>query len=104
MELMNAEKKWFFSSSYKKLNKSLCPRCANQYPFGPLFDHHKRECPHCGAHLVEWAIRERLILIDVDFAPPFIRQIIEWLDNLSEPDADKEVQRLADLFKDYSQL
>lgn len=71
-----------------------CPSCGKRYVFGPIFDHHKRHCLECKKELREWNMNKSIYLIDVEKSPDIIKEIILYLDQLTENEAYNELRFL----------
>lgn len=87
---------WFTRTTIDGPAKVVCPRCQADFPFGPLFDHHPRQCPSCRTELIELATITVVYLIDPEAAPPIILELLEYLDRFTEPEAERELTVLMD--------
>lgn len=71
-----------------------CPRCGADFHVGPMFDHDKRPCLNCGVPLVEWNLMSVVIVVDVDSAPRLVQEMIAYMGDLTEPDAQDQLEGL----------
>ncbi len=81
---------WFTRKAVGDSTTLTCPRCKCDFPFGPMFDHHPRQCPSCRAKLIELATISVVYLVDPDSAPPIVQELIAYLNQLTEPEAERD--------------
>jgi hypothetical protein len=75
---------WYNKVLIKPGSKLLCPSCQVKYPFGAVFDHHKRICPSCKIEVLEWHLDRKIVLIIPALAPVQLTPLISYLKTLSE--------------------
>lgn len=78
---------WYDKISIKPGSKLLCPCCQERYPFGAIFDQHKRICPSCEVEVFEWHLDRKVVLIVPALAPIQLIPFIDYLKTLSESEA-----------------
>lgn len=59
-----------------------------------MFDHHPRQCPSCCAKLIELATITVVYLVDPESAPPIVSDLLAYLNQLPEHEAERELSIL----------
>ena len=96
------ERKWFnrisvMDADDDAFSKFSCPRCGAPYPVSSMFDHDPRFCSKCESKLIEWNLIEFIYLIDYESAPGIVKNMIDYLEDKNEHDANKEVKSILNL-------
>lgn len=90
----SARETWFTRKGLGDSSRLNCPRCDHGFPFGPIFDHHPRQCASCKATLVELATVTVIYLVDPSAAPAIVKSLLKYLEPMTEPDAENELEVL----------
>lgn len=89
---------WYRVMRFGKNQEPRCPKCDNIYPYGPIFDHHKKTCPYCGTTLIELLMKSAVYLVDYEKAPASVKFLVSYLDQFTEQEAYEELMHILVLF------
>lgn len=88
---------WYNKLVISKGGQLCCPVCKKSYVFSPIFDHDIRKCSNCGSELREWNLDRAIYLICEERAPKLVKNMILYLDSLTENEAYIELQRIENM-------